>query len=161
MADNAIILEIKDIPGNCELKEFNKKILVNSYSHSASIPITGDTANTERSAGRPQLSEFSFSKPSDISTTAMYKACTQGINLGEVKLHVGRIEAGKFEKLLEYTMEKAMISRISTSGSSGIPSDSFSINFTSITCVYSQQDATTKTAGSATWNWDMETATAK
>jgi type VI secretion system secreted protein Hcp len=159
MADNVLILEIDTIPGNCEIKEFSKKIIVNSYSHSASLPIGADTANTVRTTGRPQLSEFSFSKSSDQSTTAMYKACTQGTNLGKVKLHVGRIEAGKFQKLLDYTMEKAMITRISTSGSSGLPSDSFSINFSKVTCEYAQQDATTTTKGKTTWNWDLETAT--
>jgi type VI secretion system secreted protein Hcp len=73
-------------------------------------------------------------------------------------MHVGRVQNGKFMPLIVYKMENAMISRISTSGSSGIPSDSFSLNFTKLQADYTQQASASTPKGSATFNWDLETA---
>jgi hypothetical protein len=67
---------------------------------------------------------MSLQKMSDLATTEMYKACSQGSKLGTAKLYVGRVENGKFMNFLTYQMSNAMISNISTSGGGGIPSDS-------------------------------------
>jgi type VI secretion system secreted protein Hcp len=154
---DVLILEIASIPGNCEIDKFKGKIIVNSYSHSVSLPLQMDVSNTERTSGRPSFSEVSFSKMSDLSTTAMFKACSQGTPLGTAKLHVGRVENGAYMNFFTYQMFNAVISNISTSGGGGIPSDSFSINFTKIQCDYTQQQSNTAAKGTATWNWNLET----
>lgn len=154
---DVLILDIASIPGNCQITGYTDKIIVSSYSHSASIPLQQDASKTERTAGRPMLSELSFSKMSDLSTTAMYKACTQGTKLGLIKLNVGRVENGVYMNFFTYSMTNGMISRISTSGGGGIPSDSFSINFTKIQCDYTQQQSDSTAKGTGTWNWNIET----
>jgi type VI secretion system secreted protein Hcp len=154
---DVLILDIASIPGNSMITGYTGKIIVSSYSHSASIPLQQDVSKTERTAGRPILSELSFSKMSDLSTTAMYKACTQGSKLGTIKLHVGRVENGVYMNFFTYSMTNGMISRISTSGGGGIPSDSFSINFTKIQCDYTQQQSDSTAKGTGTWNWNIET----
>jgi type VI secretion system secreted protein Hcp len=155
---DVLILDLGDaIKGNCEITKYTGKVIVQSYSHSAAIPMQMDAANTERTVGRPQFSEISFSKMSDLSTTEMYKACTQGTKIGTAKLHVGRVENGKYMSFFTYEFTNAMISNISTGGGGGIPSDSFSLNFTKIKCDYTQQQADSTSKGTGTWNWDLET----
>jgi len=154
---DVLILEITSIPGNCEIEKYKGKIIVNSFSHGVSLPLSMDVANAERTAGRPAFSELSFSKMSDLSTTAMYKACTQGTPLGTTKLHVGRVENGTYMNFFTYQMFNSVISSISTSGGGGLPSDSFSINLTKIQCDYTQQQTSTTAKGIATWNWNLET----
>ena len=155
---DVLILDLgSTIVGNCMLTGYAAKIIVLSYSHSASMPLQMDASNTERTSGRPVFSEISFSKMSDLSTTEMYKACTQGTKIGLAKLHVGRVENGKYMNFFTYEMTNAMISNISTSGGGGIPSDSFSLNFTKIKCDYTQQQADSTAKGTGTWNWNLET----
>jgi type VI secretion system secreted protein Hcp len=154
---DVLILDLgTTIKGNCQITGYAEKIVVHSYSHSVSLPMQGDVANTERTAGRPMFSEMSMQKMSDLSTTEMYKACSQGSKIGTAKLYVGRVENGKFMNFFTYEMTNAMISSISTSGGGGIPSDSFSINFTAIKCDYTQQQSDSTAKGTGTWNWSLE-----
>ena len=154
---DVLILDLgSTIKGNCQITGYADKIIVLSYSHSVSIPMQGDVANTERTAGRPVFSEMSLQKMSDLATTEMYKACSQGSKLGTAKLYVGRVENGKFMNFLTYEMSNAMISNIGTTGGSGIPADSFSINFTALKCDYTQQQSDSTAKGTGTWNWSLE-----
>lgn len=154
---DVLILDLGSaIIGNCQINAYEGKIIVLSYSHSASIPLQMDSSNTERTAGRPSFSEISFSKMSDLATTEMYKACTQGTKLGTATLHVGRVENGEYMNFFTYEFDNAMISNISSSGGGGIPSDSFSLNFTKIKCDYTQQKSDSTPNGTGTWNWNLE-----
>ncbi len=155
---DVLILDLgKTIKGNCSITDYTDKILVNSFSHNAYLPIGSDSANTERTLGRPVLSEMSFSKSSDLATTDLFRACTQGTKIGAATLHIGRVENGKYMNFMTYVMDNAMISQMSCSGGGGIPSDSFSINFTKIKADFSQQKTDSTEKGTGTWNWNLET----
>jgi type VI secretion system secreted protein Hcp len=150
-----IILEIASIKGNCIIEGYAGQVIVQSFSHSASIPMQMDRANTERTSGRPNFSEMNFSKMADVATPALYAACVAGTKLGYAKIHIGRTEGSKFMSLIEYVLSDAMVSNISTSGGGGQPSDSFSLNYTEITQVYSQQNQDSTKKGSAGFGWDL------
>jgi len=154
---DVILLEITLIKGNCTLAGHIDQIVVDSFSHSVSLPMSGDMANTERTAGRPQFSEMTFSKMMDKSTPALYAACTAGTKLDKATVHIGRNEAGVFMSLMKYVMTNPMVSNISTSGGGGIPSDSFSLNYTKITSEFTQQNPDSTKKGVATWGWDLTT----
>ena len=157
MSDVLILDLSAAIVGNCQITGYVGKIIVLSYSHGASLPLQMDASNPERTAGRPSVSEISFSKMSDLATTEMYKACTRGTKLGTATLHVGRVENGVYMNFFTYAFDNAMISNISSSGGGGIPSDSFSLNFTKIKCDYTQQKSDSTANGKGTWNWNLET----
>jgi type VI secretion system secreted protein Hcp len=155
---DVLILDLgTTIKGNCTITGYADKVIVSSYNHSAALPMQMDASNTERTAGRPVFSEMQFSKMSDLATTEMYKACTQGTKLGTATLHVGRVENGKYMSLFKYEMANAMVSNIATSGGGGIPSDSFSLSFTKIKCDFTQQQSDSTAKGTGTWNWNLET----
>lgn len=154
---DVIILEIKDLKGNCTITGHADQIIVESFSHGVHLPMSGDVANTERTTGRPQFSEMTFSKMTDQSTPALYAACTEGKKLGDATIHIGRNEAGVFMSLMKYVMSNAMVSNISTSGGGGTPADSFSLNFTKITSEFTQQNADSTKKGVATFGWDLAT----
>ena len=152
---DTIILQIADIKGNCDIKGFEEQIIVQSFNHSASIPMQMDRANTERTSGRPSFSEINFSKECDIATPALYAACVSGTKLGDAKIHIGRTEGKVFMSLIEYVLSNAMVSSVSTSGGGGQPNDSFSLNYTKITQVYTQQKEDSNVKGSAGFGWDL------
>lgn len=158
---DVLILDLGDtIKGNCTITDYVNKIIVNSFSHSAYLPMSSDAGNTERTLGRPVLSEMSFSKPSDLSTTELFKSCTQGTKIGPATLHIGRVENGVYMNFMTYIMTNAMISQMSCSGGGGIPNDSFSINFTKIEANFTQQQTDSTSKGTGTWNWNLETMAA-
>ena len=150
-----IILEIKDIKGSCELEGNIGQINIEQFGHNVSLPMQTDRSNTERTAGRPNFSEMTFSKSSDIATPALYSACVAGTKLGDVKIHIGRTEGSKFMSLIEYVLTDAMVSNISTSGGGGQPNDSFGLSYTVISLVYSQQNKDSTKKGSAGFGWDL------
>ena len=154
---DVILLQIASIKGNCTISGHPDEIIVNSFSHGVALPMSGDAANTERTAGRPQFSEMNFSKMTDQSTPALYMACVKGDKLGDAIIHIGRNEGGKFMSLMKYTMANAMISNINTSGGGGVPSDSFSINFTKLQSVFTQQNPDSTMKGTAAFGWDLTT----
>lgn len=154
MAD-IILLEIKDIKGNSEVSDFADKITITSFSHSLSLPMQPDRTNRERTAGKPVFSDINLSKMTDMATPALYNACASGKKLGEAKIHIGRNMDGKYMPVLTYTLGDAMISTISTSGGGGIPSDSLTINFTSIKTTFTQQNKDATKKGEAPFGWDL------
>lgn len=157
---DVFILDLGDtIKGNCAITGYANKIIVNSFTHSAFIPMAGDAANTERTAGRPVLSEMAFVKFSDLATTEMFKACTRGTKIGPATLHIGRVENGEYMNFMTYVMDNAMISQITSGGGggNGIPADAFSINFTKIKADFTQQKTDSTAKGTGTWNWNLET----
>jgi type VI secretion system secreted protein Hcp len=148
------------IKGNCTITGFSGKVIVDSFSHSVYLPMGADPSNTERTMGRPVCSEMSFTKSSDLATTEIFKACTRGAKIGDATLNIGRIENGVYMNFMTYIMSNAMISQMSCGGGGGIPSDSFSINFTKIKADFTQQNSDSTAKGIGTWNWNMETMTA-
>ncbi|WP_028311597.1 Hcp family type VI secretion system effector [Derxia gummosa] len=157
---DVIILEIKDVKGNCQIDKYQGQIIIQSFSHGVHLPLQMDTSNTERTAGRPVFTEMTFSKMSDMATPVLYAACVQGKKLGDAKIHIGRNENGVFMSVLEYVLTSAMVSNITTSGGAGggtIPMDTFSLNFTKITMDFTQQKSDSTKKGTANFGWDLET----
>lgn len=154
---DVIILEIKDVKGNCTIDGHADQIILNSFSHGVSLPMSMDPGNTERTAGRPLFSEMSFSKMTDQATPALYAACAEGKKLGDATLHIGRNEGGKFMSLMKYTLTNSMVSNINTSGGGGMPADSFSLNYTKIKSEFTQQNPDSTKKGTASFGWDLET----
>jgi type VI secretion system secreted protein Hcp len=155
---DVLILDLgSTIKGNCTIAGFADKVIVDSFSHSAYLPMASDPGNTERTLGRPVLSEMTFSKSSDLATTELFKACTQGSKIGSAKLHIGRVENGKYMNFMTYEMTNTMISQMGCNGGGGIPNDSFAINFSKIKADFTQQQADSTAKGTGTWNWNLET----
>jgi type VI secretion system secreted protein Hcp len=157
MADQIAILQIKDIKGNCTINGHVGEVIVSSFQHGVAMPMQNDAANTERTAGRARFSEMMFSKMTDQSTPALFQACAAGTKLGDAVLHIGRTENGNFMSLMKYTMTNSMVAQINTSGGGGVPSDSFTLNFTQIKSEFTQQNADSTKKGTAAFGWNLET----
>jgi type VI secretion system secreted protein Hcp len=156
---DVIILEIKDVKGNCQIDKYQGQIIIQKFSHGVRLPLQMDTANTERTAGRPVFTEMTFHKMSDMSTPVLYAACVQGKKLGDAKIHIGRNENGAFMSIIEYVLTSAMVSNITTTGGGvgEVPQDTFSLNFTKITQDFTQQKSDSTKKGTANFGWDLET----
>jgi type VI secretion system secreted protein Hcp len=151
---DTILLSIKDIKGNAMIDGYADQIVVHSFSHAVSLPMGMDATNTERTLGRPNFQEFSFSKSTDQATPGLFAACAQGTKLGDATLSIGRNENGKFMLHMKYVLTNSMVSSIGTSGG-GEMGDTFSLNFTQMTSEYTQQNIDSTKKGNASFGWDL------
>jgi type VI secretion system secreted protein Hcp len=153
-----IYLKIDTIKGNCTEDPFKEQIIVDSFSHSLQQSLTVRPGNTERTTDGPQFSEMNFTKVMDSSSPALYAACAGAKKLGTAVVSVTRVEGDKVMSTVKYNLGDAMISGVSTSGSSAgeLPHESFSINFTSITAEVTQQNADSTKKGVSPFGWDLK-----
>lgn len=158
---DTLILAIDSIKGNSALSDFAGKVAVDSYSLGVALPMNHDVSNTERTMGRPSFSEMTLSKMTDVSTPALYAACAAGTKLGDATLSLGRNVNGKFVLLVKYVLENTMVSNIQTSGGAGGAMDNFSLNYTAITCEFTQQNPDSTAKGTSQFGWDLTSNIAK
>jgi type VI secretion system secreted protein Hcp len=155
---DTIILKVNNLKGNSALTGHADEIIVDTYSFGIHLPMNSDPSATERTIGRANFSEMQFTKSMDLSTPSLYRACAAGDKLGDATLTIGRTEAGKYMELITYVMSNAMISSISTAGgNNGRPQDGFTIHYTKITAVYTQQNPDSTPKGKASFGWDVST----
>lgn len=152
-----IYVSIDDISGNCTEEGYEDWIMVDSFSIGVSNSLTINPGNTERTTGGVNISEMSFSKTMDVSSMLLYAACAGNKSLGEVTVAVTRTEGESQMLLVTYVLGDAMVSNIASSGSGhgDLPSESFSLNFTTITGQYTQQNPDGTEKGQAPFGWDM------
>ena len=152
-----IYLKIDSIKGNCTDAGYTDQIMVDSYQHGLSLSLTSHGKNSDRTSGGPNFSEMSFSKVMDSSTPLLYAACAGARPLKTAVVTVTRDENDKPMTTVVYNLGEAMISSISTSGSTGsIPHESFSIHFTSITSQVTQQNTDSTKKGVSPFGWDLK-----
>ncbi len=153
-----IYLKIASIKGNCTEDGYKEQILIDSFSHGLSNPLTAAIGNTDRTSDGPHFTNMSFSKVMDSSSPGLWQACAGNRKLGEATVSVTRIEQDKQMNTIVYVLGDAMIEDINTAGSSGndLPQESFTINFTSITSQFTQQNADSTKKGVSPFGWDLK-----
>jgi type VI secretion system secreted protein Hcp len=157
MAD-AIVLEITGIDGECKLEGYDKKITLTSFSHGLQQPMTMDPSNQERTTGRVNCQDLSFTKQMDAATIHLLNAINTAKNLQTTKLYILKAtgEEAEGQKLvLTIEMENTMISSYSLSGGGGVPMESISFNFTKISWNYTPQTETGALGGNIPTNWNL------
>lgn len=158
-----IFVSIDDISGNCTETGYEDWILVDSFSIGMSASLTSQPNNAERTTGKVNIQEMSFSKTMDVSSLLLAAACAGNKGLGDVIVCITRTEGDAEMLLVKYVLGNGLVSSISTSGhgGGGLPSESFSINFTSITGQYTKQKEDATAEGNAVFGWDMVTGIVK
>jgi type VI secretion system secreted protein Hcp len=153
-----ITLKLGKITGNSALKSHTDQIILGSFSFNIAMPVHSDPSGTERTVGRAQFGEMMCSKLTDLATPSLYRACAAGEKLGDATIVVSRTEQENSMELISYVLSDAMVSTIATSGG-GQPMDSFSLSYSKITAVYTQQNKDSTQKGKASFGWDISTNT--
>ena len=87
----------------------------------------------DREASAPSVSEVTVNKAQDNATGKLLTEAYQGEGV-KVEIDFVKTEKGKLETYLKYELENCMISGYSLSSGGDRPSESLSLNFTSINC---------------------------
>ncbi|MGH8550946.1 MAG: Hcp family type VI secretion system effector [Methylococcales bacterium] len=108
-------------------------------------------------AGKVNVQDFSFTKYIDSATPAIWQACALGTHIDKCLLLV-RKAGGKQEKYIELTMEKCMITSVTTGGSGGEDrlTENCTLNFAKFNIEYFTQDDKGATASAGNFSYSIE-----
>lgn len=154
MADS--FLKIGDVKGECKDFEYKEWIEVLSWSWGASQLGTSGHG-TGLGASKVNLQDFHFTMHFCGASPELFLSCASGHHYPEATL-VMRKPTGKEggqAKFLEFKFKDVMVSSYQTGGAGeGLPVESLSLNFTSVTQEYFTQDekGSTKSAGKSGWD---------
>ncbi|RYZ11872.1 MAG: type VI secretion system tube protein Hcp, partial [Comamonadaceae bacterium] len=129
------------INGQSTIKGYEKTLEVLSFSHSVSIATSPGMTNAERTGGKPNFSDLSFSRYTDSATPQLMQACAGGTVLdGDTILTVARNdESGAVLPMVVFTLKDVVISMVSTSGGGDLPMESVSLTYSHIKVDYHVQ----------------------
>jgi type VI secretion system secreted protein Hcp len=150
---DVIILDIPNVKGECQLKGFEGKIELLSFSHGVAMQVTCDVSKTERTSGRPNHRDFTGTKYMDKASPVLNQALCKGAILGTAKVTIGRNDKGSILPLMLYELENAVLSSLSVGGGSGDkPVETLTLNYSKITWTYNAQKE-----GEVKASWDVTT----
>jgi len=153
---DVILLNIKTIPGESQLKDYVSTIELLSFSHGVAMQVTGDPSNTERTSGKPNHQDLTVSKYVDLASCPLVAACNAATNLGEVVLTCARNDKGAVLPYLVYTLENVLVSSVShSSGSGDKPTETVTLNYTKISWDFTSQNSASGAKGNNGAVWDL------
>lgn len=110
-------------------------IELNSFQWGVGRGISSPTGGSkDRESSAPSLSEITVTKSQDTATGSLLTEAYQGEGV-KVVIDFCKTDKGKLEKYLTWELEDTMISGYSISSGGDRPSESLSLNFTTINCV--------------------------
>jgi type VI secretion system secreted protein Hcp len=110
------------IRGECRLEGYKDTIEALSFSYDTAFAASG------RSGG----ADFSITKSLNVSSVALMDYCYQSKVIPSVTLTVGTRDGDLVTKGTVYTLTNSIITSISTSGGGGIPQETVTFSYTSI-----------------------------
>ena len=134
----AIYMKIDGIDGNVSAKGHEKWIEISSaqFGLGRSIPMAVGTVSN-REASHPSFSEVTMTKAMDDASPYLFQeACTGTAK--NVLVHVTKTGANALDNIVEYTLEKSMLSSYSISTDGDKPIETISCSYTKIEMKYIQ-----------------------
>jgi type VI secretion system secreted protein Hcp len=118
-----------DVKGECEVEGFKGQLEVDSFAWGTVNP--GRLGRHEGTDSTAQ--DFNMTMTSCTASPALMQACATGDPIKEFVLTCYKLVSGqKPEAYMTWKITDAFVSSYQVGGSSGVPTDSFSINFKKI-----------------------------
>ncbi len=154
-----IIIAIDGIKGECKAAGHEGKIELSSWSFSVSNPGSYQQGGGG-STGKSMAGDLNCTKNLDKSSPNLMSYCASSKHIKTVVM-VQRKQAGDgaVVEFLKVTLTDCIISNYNISASSGLPMDSFSINFAKLEYAFKLQgeDQSEGAEVTAGWNWGTNT----
>ena len=154
--DMFLKIEGKDVAGESKDSTHGGEIDVLAWSwgmtQSGSFHVGGGGG-----AGKVNMQDISITKYIDAATPNLMHACASGTHYDKATLVV-RKAGGEQEPYLTITMEKVLVSSVSTGGSGGEDrlTENVTLNFAKVETVYKTQEDKGNLAGDIRFAWDIE-----
>lgn len=157
----AVYIEYDGIVGNVTADGFVDHIKVLSLNFGVGRGITMEAGNmANREATRPTVSEITFTKLADNSTTELFKESVTGSSGKLVKIKFVQTGADKVECFMDYELEDCLVSGYSISADAeGDPIETITLSFAKVMVNYHDFDK--KNAGKSPKRVGYDLTTAK
>lgn len=152
-----IYLKLPDIKGESTVEEYADQIEINSFSYSCSQPTSPVRSNDGPTTGRAMHNLISLSKSMDLASTDICKQVWGGNTLADAVITFCRTDNNKDLPYLVITLEEVVVANYTISGGGGIPSESISLNFSTIKFDYKQQKKEGQEGGSTAAKHNLKT----
>lgn len=153
-----VFLKLDGLTGDSTDSKHPNELEVLSFSSGVSMAMGPRSFSGSATNERASLSDLSITKVVDSSSPFLFKAVCAGQSIAEATLSVNRADGkgGKIE-YLKYTLNDVVISNYQASGSdgSGLPVESFALNYAKIQISYTATDATGAAKGAKMAGWDV------
>ena len=158
-AEAAIYVWIDGIPGEARDKDHGNWIEAKSISHqmkqSGGMHVGGGGG-----PGRVQYGDFVVHKEIDKATPKLNLRCAKGEHIPEVIIEktVSYSDAGRVA-YLQYKLEDVLVTSVDTSfsaGSQDTDTETVTLSFGKITCIYTEADQRGKKKGEVAYSWDLQ-----
>jgi type VI secretion system secreted protein Hcp len=157
MAVDAFI-KIGDIAGESLDSTYKDHIEVLSWSWG--MTQTGSSAvGTGSGTAKVDISDLTFMKNTDASSTNLLMACAKGTHYDEAKLIMRKAAGDAPVEYLKVTMNEVVVSSVQASSAGEVPTESVSLNFAKVKVEYTPQEATGGGGGAKTMGWDLKANT--
>jgi type VI secretion system secreted protein Hcp len=155
-AASDFLLVLDGIPGESVDAKYPGSIEVQSFGFGVSN--VGTISGGGGGAGKATFSDISFTKSLDKASPQLYLHCASGKHIRSATLYVRK--AGG-DKPLEYYVVKLtdlLVTSVQTSGStgSGVPMESFSLNYAKIEFIYTPQKPDGSADTPVRSGWDLK-----
>ncbi len=158
-----MFLVLDKIKGDSKDKEFGSKGACDVLAWSWGMSQSGTThTGGGGGAGKASFQDLSLTKWMDKATPALMTALAKGAHIDKVVLTVRKV--GKTpQKYVEITMEKVLVTSISTGASSGEDriTENISLNFAKVSFEYFVMDDKGKVSSGGKFGWDIAGNVAK
>ncbi len=161
---HSMFLQLGKIEGESTVDKFEKQIEVHSFSHGFSQPTSPlPSSMGGGTTSRAYHNYLTFSKHCDKSSPNIMKALWQGKTFDgtseKVIFTCTRADEQKPVDYLVITLKNVIIASYEINGGGDIPSETFSLNYSSIEYKYVQQDKKGGIKGNVAASHDLATNT--
>lgn len=148
-------IKLEGIAGESTDDAHAAEIELESWSFGASqSAMAAGSAVGGSTGGRVDLTEFSFSKVYDSSSTTLFKYCCTGKHIATAVITVRGANETK-ETYLTYTLTDVVVGNVSWSFGGGVrPSESVSLRYAKIAVAYTPYDNAGKKSADIKAGWD-------
>jgi type VI secretion system secreted protein Hcp len=156
MAQRDMYLELDGIKGESGDEKFKDSLEIYSYSIGVSNQGTGGGQGGSGGA-KAVFSDLHCTKIADTATTTLWQFCANGTHIKNGKLHI-RKAGGTQQEYQTYLLTEVFITNWSQSGSDGggIPTESFSLNYSKLEIDYKLQKPDGSLGPSTKKGWDLK-----
>jgi type VI secretion system secreted protein Hcp len=152
-----IHLEIDDIKGESQDKKFKDMIEIHSFSWGATN-IGANASGGGGGSGKASIQDMSISANASTASPKIFLKCCTGDHIKNAVLHI-RKQGGEQQEYYTITLEDLLVSSYQSqaANNSGVPIESFTLNFAKITFEYKPQDEKGTTGAAVKTGWNLKT----
>jgi len=152
-----MFLDVDTVQGESQVKGFENKIDIFSFSLGASNPSSVSTG-AGSGAGKVSISSISVQKVVDKATAKLFLACCQGKHFSKGTLTVREAGGDSPVDYLVMDFTQLFVDSISWGGASGgdKPSESLSFSFASVKMTYQEQQSAGSGQKAGEAGWDLQ-----